>query len=57
MRLRQIQTAEEANRFLREYLEEFNRRFAVEAAEKVALYAHAAPGFGVGFSRFNTNAQ
>jgi hypothetical protein len=38
LRLRQIQTAEEANRFLREYLEEFNRRFAVEAAEKGSAF-------------------
>jgi len=39
LRMRQIATVEEANRFLRqEYREEFNRRFAVEAEEKGSAF-------------------
>ena len=33
LRIRGISTIEEANRFLRDYVREFNRKFAVQAAE------------------------
>jgi hypothetical protein len=38
MRLKGIQTVEEANRFLEEYWPEFNRRFAVDPKEKGDLH-------------------
>jgi aryl-alcohol dehydrogenase-like predicted oxidoreductase len=39
LRVRQIQTVEEANRFLREqYIAEFNRRFGVPAARKRSAF-------------------
>jgi len=42
LRLRGITTVEEANRFLRdEYLAEFNRRFAVAAAEKGSAFVRS----------------
>ena len=44
MRLRKIKTIEEANRFLKEYLPAYNKRFAVPAMKKADLHRPLAKG-------------
>ncbi len=44
MRLRKIKTIEEANRFLKEYLSVYNKRFAVPAAKDTDLHRPLAKG-------------